>query len=116
MPPWGRTARSCTWASSPASCSANAPATQRRCEAQALAGGEFSSRLSDNIHQDVWEKYVFLTTLAAGTCLMRGPVGRIAATDDGADILRALLRESQAVAAASGHGAARGRRLGAEDP
>ena len=34
---------------------------------------------------------------------MRGPVGRIAATDDGADILRALLRESQAVAAASGH-------------
>ena len=75
-----------------------------------------SSRLSDNIHQDVWEKYVFLTTLAAGTCLMRGPVGRIAATDDGADILRALLRESQAVAAASGHGAARGRRLGAEDP
>ena len=51
----------------------------------------------------MWEKYVFLTTLAAGTCLMRGPVGRIAATDDGADILRALLRESQAVAAASGH-------------
>jgi 2-dehydropantoate 2-reductase len=81
------------------------PARSARCEAlaQALAGGEFSSRLSDNIHQDVWEKYVFLTTLAAGTCLMRGPVGRIAATDDGADILRALLRESQAVAAASGH-------------
>ena len=49
------------------------PARSARCEAlaQALAGGEFSSRLSDNIHQDVWEKYVFLTTLAAGTCLMR---------------------------------------------
>lgn len=46
---------------------------------------------------------MFLTTLAAATCLMRGTVGQIAATDDGADIVRGLLRESQAVAAASGH-------------
>lgn len=81
------------------------PARSARCEAlaEALAGGEYVSRLSENIYQDIWEKYVFLTTLAAATCLMRGTVGQIAATDDGADIVRGLLRESQAVAAASGH-------------
>ena len=81
------------------------PARSARCEAleQALAGGEYVSRLSTDIYQDIWEKYVFLTTLAAATCLMRGTVGQIASTDDGIDILTGLLQESQAVAAASGH-------------
>ncbi|MBO9330797.1 2-dehydropantoate 2-reductase [Achromobacter pulmonis] len=81
------------------------PARSARCEAleQALAGGEYTSRLSTAIYQDIWEKYVFLTTLAAATCMMRGSVGQIASTDDGVDILTTLLQESQAVAAASGH-------------
>jgi 2-dehydropantoate 2-reductase len=70
---------------------------------QALAGGEYVSRLSEDIHQDMWEKYVMLTTLAAATCLMRGSIGQIACTDDGIDILKSLLQESQSVAAASGH-------------
>ena len=76
-----------------------------RCAAleTALAGAAFSSRLSSAIQQDVWEKYVFLTTLAAATCLMRGPVGQIVSTDDGESIVRDLLRECQQVAAASGH-------------
>ena len=81
------------------------PARSERCVAleQALAGGEYVSRLSTDIYQDIWEKYVFLTTLAAATCLMRGSVGQIASTDDGIDIMSGLLQESQAVAAASGH-------------
>ncbi|MGB3433465.1 2-dehydropantoate 2-reductase [Achromobacter sp.] len=81
------------------------PARSDRCVAleQALAGGEYVSRLSTYIYQDIWEKYVFLTTLAAATCLMRGSVGQIASTDDGIDIMSGLLQESQAVAAASGH-------------
>lgn len=70
---------------------------------QALMGGEYVNRLSEDIYQDIWEKYVMLTTLAAGTCLMRGAIGQIASTDDGIDILKSLLQESQAVAAASGH-------------
>ncbi len=80
-------------------------ARSARCTAlaDALAGGEYVSRLSEEIHQDIWEKYVFLTTLAAATCLMRGTVGQIAATNDGIDIVRGLLREAQTVAAASGH-------------
>lgn len=68
-----------------------------------LADAEFASRLSDNIHQDIWEKFVFLTSLAASTCLMRGSVGQICSTTDGAEFLRDLLRESQQVAAASGY-------------
>ncbi|MGS1008200.1 2-dehydropantoate 2-reductase [Achromobacter anxifer] len=81
------------------------PARSERCVAleQALAGGEYVSRLSADIYQDIWEKYVFLTTLAAATCLMRGTVGQIASTDDGIDIMTGLLQESQAVATASGH-------------
>ncbi|CAP40352.1 2-dehydropantoate 2-reductase [Bordetella petrii] len=76
-----------------------------RCVAleAALAGADFTNRLSSDIQQDVWEKYVFLTTLAAATCLMRGPVGQIVSTDDGEAIVRDLLRECQQVAAASGH-------------
>ncbi|WP_251878403.1 2-dehydropantoate 2-reductase [Achromobacter sp. Marseille-Q4954] len=81
------------------------PARSQRCVAleQALAGGEYVSRLSADIYQDIWEKYVFLTTMAAATCLMRGTIGQIASSDDGIDIMTGLLQESQAVAAASGH-------------
>lgn len=76
-----------------------------RCTAieQALQGVSFSARLSTQIYQDVWEKYVFLTTLAAATCLMRGPVGRIVSADGGDAFMRTLLRETQQVAAANGH-------------
>jgi 2-dehydropantoate 2-reductase len=83
---------------------AGAPRSER-CVAleQALAGGEYASRLSEDIHQDIWEKYVMLTTLAAATCMMRGSVGQIASTDDGIGILLSLLKETQAVAAASGY-------------
>src|SRR5690606_36795377 len=80
-------------------------ARSARCEAieQALAAVSFTARLSAQIYQDIWEKYVFLTTLAAATCLMRGPVGRIVSADGGDAFMRALLRESQQVAAANGH-------------
>ncbi|OZI55065.1 2-dehydropantoate 2-reductase [Bordetella genomosp. 5] len=68
-----------------------------------LSKADFNCRLSSEIYQDIWEKYVFLTTLAASTCLMRGSVGQICSQADGAVFLRELLRESQQVAAASGH-------------
>lgn len=76
-----------------------------RCVAleAALADAAFTSRLSTDIQQDVWEKYVFLTTLAAATCLMRGSVGQIMSTDFGEEFLRGLLKETQQVAASSGH-------------
>jgi 2-dehydropantoate 2-reductase len=77
----------------------------KRCVAleQALAAADFSSRLSDTIHQDCWEKYVFLCSLAAGTCLLRGAVGEIASTADGQAVMQGLLTETQAVSAAAGY-------------
>jgi 2-dehydropantoate 2-reductase len=68
-----------------------------------LSQAAFTSRLSTDIQQDIWEKYVFLTTLASATCLMRGSVGQIMATDSGESIVRGLLAEAQQVAAASGY-------------
>jgi len=52
--------------------------------------------------QDVWEKFVFLTSLAGITCLMRATIGAIASTAQGADIALELFDECRAVAEASG--------------
>ena len=48
--------------------------TSERVEAiaDAMAGANFDAVISDNILLRMWEKWVFLATLAAGTCLMRG--------------------------------------------
>jgi 2-dehydropantoate 2-reductase len=55
-----------------------------------------------DIAQAQWAKYSFLTALAAGTCLMRAPIGTIVAGEGGADFMAALHGECLAVAAASG--------------
>jgi 2-dehydropantoate 2-reductase len=55
-----------------------------------------------DINQQLWNKYTFLTTLAAGTCLMRADVGTIVAGESGRDFMQALYRECLAVAEAAG--------------
>ncbi len=60
------------------------------------------ARLSHDIQQDMWNKFVFLTTLAGITCLMRASIGTIMATDDGRDLIVRLLEECRAVARAEG--------------
>lgn len=66
--------------------------------AQAGVDHERSSRIA----LALWIKYSFLAALAAGTGLMRAPVGAIVATQGGEDFMRALYRECLAVAAAEG--------------
>lgn len=51
----------------------------------------------------MWDKFAFIATLAGGTCLMRGAVGEIVATAEGAALLRRLHAECAEVAAHSGH-------------
>ena len=51
--------------------------TQALAVAIAPAGG----RMSADIVQEMWEKWVFITTLAGATCLMRTTIGDIAAAD-----------------------------------
>ena len=70
---------------------------------QQLGGAGFEARPSASIVQDMWDKWVFLATLAGITCLMRAPVGDIVAAPGGTAATLALLDECRAVAAAAGH-------------
>jgi 2-dehydropantoate 2-reductase len=65
------------------------------------SGIDFS--LSANIEGDMWDKFIFLCTLAAATCTMRGPIGDILETHAGATFIVGLLDECLAVAAKCGH-------------
>jgi 2-dehydropantoate 2-reductase len=68
-----------------------------------FAGTSVDAVDSPDILQDMWEKFVLITTLAGSTCLMRAPIGAILATPDGAAFLTGLWQECQQVATAHGH-------------
>ncbi len=68
-----------------------------------LQGGGFDARLSTDIMQAMWEKWVQLASLGALTCLMRGTIGEIVDAPGGADLSLKVLDESAAVATACGH-------------
>ena len=74
-----------------------------RAIADAMAGGKFGSVASEHIIQDMWEKWVFLASLAAATCLMRSSVGHILAAPGGRDFVLGMLDECSAVASAEGY-------------
>ena len=66
-------------------------------------GSKVSAPPSENVMLDMWEKFVMITTMAGMNCLMRGTIGDIAATEDGAALMLELFAENQAVAAAAGY-------------
>jgi 2-dehydropantoate 2-reductase len=68
-----------------------------------MAGVRFKARPSEQIVQEMWEKWVFLATLAGGTCLMRAAIGDIVAAPAGRDFMLGLLAECGAVAQANQH-------------
>jgi 2-dehydropantoate 2-reductase len=70
--------------------------------AELFGGANFAWRASPDIVLEMWEKWVFLATLAGMTCLMRASVGDIVASGGGGTML-ALLAEARSVAAAAGH-------------
>jgi 2-dehydropantoate 2-reductase len=70
--------------------------------AAAMAGVKFEAVASDNIVLVMWEKWVFLASLAGITCLTRSAVGDVVAAG-GADLAAALLDECRAIAAAAGY-------------
>ncbi|WP_232629053.1 2-dehydropantoate 2-reductase [Methylobacterium sp. Leaf118] len=72
-------------------------------EAQ-MEGVRFQARASDKILLEMWEKWVFLATLAGSTTLMRATIGDIVAAPGGRDFIEGLLDECQAVAEANGQG------------
>ena len=76
----------------------NKPSSARSLAIEAtIAAARFESRLSGQILHEMWEKWVFLATLAGITCLMRATVGDIVAAG-GAELAAALLAECAAIA------------------
>ncbi len=75
----------------------------RRIEtiASAMLNAGFDARLSDEIRQEMWEKWVFIATAAGITCLMRAAVGDYVAAG-AADLATSLLTECASIAAAQG--------------
>ncbi|SEP24633.1 ketopantoate reductase [Methylobacterium sp. ap11] len=71
--------------------------------ASLMEGAGFAARPSDRILLEMWEKWVFLATLAGGTCLMRAPVGDIVAAPGGRDWMLGLFEECRTIAEAAGH-------------
>ncbi|WP_313913668.1 2-dehydropantoate 2-reductase [Tahibacter sp.] len=82
---------------------ARAPDPRLADLAPALLAAPVEVRQSQRIIDAMWEKFAFLATLAAMTCLMRGSIGDIVATPDGTALLRRCYAEACAVAAAAGH-------------
>jgi 2-dehydropantoate 2-reductase len=70
---------------------------------QLMGAATFIGKRVEPIEQGLWEKWVMLAAMAAGTCLMRGSVGSIVATDEGKAIMEELLAETISVARAAGY-------------
>jgi 2-dehydropantoate 2-reductase len=74
-----------------------------RAIADIMESGKFGSVASEHIIQEMWEKWVFLASLAASTCLMRTSVGNILASPGGKDFILGMLDECSAVSTAEGY-------------
>ncbi len=69
---------------------------------EALTQG-IEARYSDNVVAAMWEKWFFLATFAAATCLMRAPVGDIVRASHGAEFMNNLLNECITIATVNGY-------------
>ena len=67
-----------------------------------MQGVAFQARGSEKILLEMWEKWVFLATLAGATTLMRGAIGDIVGAEGGRAFIEALLEECSTIAEASG--------------
>ena len=68
-----------------------------------LAKSKIEWKLSDDIAQDLWEKVVFLSALAANTCLYRGNVKEIMASPGGRESMDRTLAANIELATREGH-------------
>jgi 2-dehydropantoate 2-reductase len=69
----------------------------------AFARTPVDALLSHDIEQELWDKFVFLATLAGTTALMRASIGTVLATPAGEPLVLQLLAECESVARAEGH-------------
>jgi 2-dehydropantoate 2-reductase len=74
-----------------------------RAIAEVFKSGNFGSSASEHVMQDMWEKWVFLASIAASNCLMRASLGNILAAPGGKDFILGIFDECKAVATAEGY-------------
>jgi 2-dehydropantoate 2-reductase len=68
-----------------------------------LRAASFDVKESTTGILEMWEKWVFLATLAGSTCLMRASVGQIVSSPGGREFMVNLLAECRAIATAAGY-------------
>jgi 2-dehydropantoate 2-reductase len=67
-----------------------------------MRSAKINARLSPAIRREMWEKWIFIASLGAITCLMRATVGEVEACAGGATFALQLLDEVAAIGAAVG--------------
>jgi 2-dehydropantoate 2-reductase len=70
---------------------------------QVFSEAGFEAAISADILRDMWQKWVWLASVGAITCLLRGNIGEIAAVPGGAQLALSVLRECAAIAGACGY-------------
>ncbi|MET0720807.1 MAG: 2-dehydropantoate 2-reductase [Tardiphaga sp.] len=70
--------------------------------AEIMAKGNFGGQASATILHDMWEKWVFLATIAGATSAMRSAVGPIVSAPGGRDFMLGVRDEIAAIATANG--------------
>ena len=68
-----------------------------------LAGTRIDWRFSDDIEQDVWEKVMFLSAIAATSCLFRGTVREIVSAPGGREAMERALAANVEIVSREGH-------------
>jgi len=70
---------------------------------QVFSGAGFEAAISTDILRDMWEKWVWLASVGAITCLLRGNIGEVVAVPGGAELCLTAFRECAAIAGACGY-------------
>jgi 2-dehydropantoate 2-reductase len=60
---------------------------------EAFSGTKASFRLSDKIQQEMWHKYLFITSMSGITSLLRSPIGPIREQEHGWKTIQSLVHE-----------------------
>ena len=64
---------------------------------KAFSGTKANFRLSENIEQEMWHKYLFISTLSGVTSLFRSPIGPIRDQEFGLNAVKTVLKEASAI-------------------
>ncbi|NMP28341.1 ketopantoate reductase family protein [Rahnella sp. SAP-1] len=70
---------------------------------ETLQHAGFEARLSDDIISEMWEKWLFLSSLGGITCLMRGNIGQVAQAPGGEGFAKAFIQEVLSAIVAGGY-------------